>query len=271
MVTEFRKAQKHELPALTSLWQQCFGDEEEEIRLFWSELFDHISVYAAWKQKQPAAMLCALPIQLVDEAGECFPAAYLYAVCTSPQYRRQGLCRKLMSHAEEALKKEGFVFSCLVPAEKELFPFYAALGYKTAFFHRSYTTSAQKSQTKITKLTAEAYQNLRQMQLYGAFSDYPLSLLRWQQSLGDKTGGGLFRIETAQGVFCAAAQRQNDTLHIKELLPDCPEAAAALGAHLNCNTIHVRTQGQDCPFGMAKSLTKEQISQFSYFGLAFDG
>lgn len=270
-MTEFRRAEKKDLPALTALWQQCFGDKEAEIRLFWSELFDKISVYAAWMQKQPVAMLCALPLQLVDEGGESFSAAYVYAVCTSPQHRRQGLCRKLMSRAEEAMKKEGFVFSCLVPAEKELFSFYEALGYQTAFFHRSYTISPQKGIAKITRINEDAYQNLRQMQLYGAFADYPLFLLRWQQMLGEKTGGGLFRMETEEGVFCAAAQKQDGTLHIKELLPDCPEAAAALGAQLKCDAAHVRTEGQDCPFGMAKALAEKQIPQFSYLGLAFDG
>ena len=267
---EFRKVQKKELPKLSALWQLCFGDSTEEVNLFWETLFDEISVFAAWEQAQPVAMLCALPVSLVDEVGEALPAAYFYAVCTHPDYRRQGLCAKLMAYSEETLKKEGISLFCLVPAEKELFPLYEKMGYRNALYHRAYDIPAQKGKGKITKTNAESYQNLRQMQLYGSFADYSLPLLSWQQRLSEKSGAGLYRIELPEGIFCAVAEKHGTTLHIKELLPDCPEAAALLASHLGAQSARVRTEGENTAFGMAKALCGENIPEFSYFALAFD-
>lgn len=265
-MARFAQAQKSDLPALTALWQTCFGDKAADIDVFWRTLWQHIRVFAAFEGSTPVSMLCVLPTSLVDEAGESCPAAYLYAVCTAPQRRRQGLCAALLAYAEKALQKEGCRFAALVPSNKELFGFYQKLGYQTAFFHREYTVSAEKGTAKITKLDADGYRNLREMQLYGAFLSYPLPLLQWQASASP----GLFRIETAEAVCCCAAERSGERLICKELLPDCPEAAASLAAKLGCKDALVRTCGEEAPFGMVKPLGDIRAPTAAYLGLAFD-
>ena len=266
MTARFAQAQKSDLPALTALWQTCFGDEKKQIEAFWRALWPHIRVFAAYEGKTPCAMLCALPTTLVDEAGESFPAAYLYAVCTAPERRGRGLCAGLLACAEGSLKKDGIRFSALVPSSADLFGFYQKFGYKTAFFNRSYSVPAEKGKAKITKLDADGYRNLRQMQLYGAFLSYPLPLLQWQADAGE----GLFRIETDELVCCAAAEISGGRLICKELLPDCPEAASRLAAHLGCKNALVRTDGSETPFGMVKALGSFPAPQEAYLGLAFD-
>ncbi|MGN1307935.1 MAG: GNAT family N-acetyltransferase [Faecousia sp.] len=265
-MARFALAQKADRPALTALWQTCFGDEKAQIDAFWRALWQHIRVFAAFEGNAPVSMLCALPTSLVDEAGESCPAAYLYAVCTAPQRRRQGLCAALLAYAEKALQKEGCRFAALVPSNKELFGFYQKLGYQTAFFHREYTVSAGKRTAKITKLDADGYRNLREMQLYGAFLSYPLPLLQWQASASP----GLYRIETAEAVCCCAAEQSGELLICKELLPDCPEAAASLAAKLGCKDALVRTCGEEAPFGMVKPLSDLPAPTEAYLGLAFD-
>lgn len=265
-MARFAQAQKADLPALTALWQTCFGDEKAQIDGFWCALWQHIRVFAAYEGNAPVSMLCALPASLVDEAGESFPAAYLYAVCTAPQHRKQGLCAALLTYAEKALQKEGCRFAALVPSSEELFGFYQKLGYQTAFFHREYAVPAEKGTVKITKLDADGYRNLREMQLYGAFLSYPLPLLQWQASASP----GLFRIETPDIVCCCAAEGSGERLICKELLPDCPQAAAYLAAKLGCKDALVRTCGKETPFGMVKPLRDIPAPTVAYLGLAFD-
>ena len=65
-MSQFAQAQKCDLPALTALWQTCFGDETAQIKAFWRALWPHIRVFAAYDGKAPSAMLCALPAALVD-------------------------------------------------------------------------------------------------------------------------------------------------------------------------------------------------------------
>ena len=85
------RAARRDLPALTRLWQACFGDTEAEVRAFWQALFDCTPVYLRRAPDgSPAAMLCALPAELVGDDGDAVPAAYLYAVCTAPALRGRG-------------------------------------------------------------------------------------------------------------------------------------------------------------------------------------
>ena len=265
-MTAYKQLTPAEYSGLNGLWQQCFGDTAQEVAVFWCAVDGHVRVFAALDGEKAVSMLCALPVTLVDEAGDTLPAAYLYAICTAPERRGRGICAGLMAYAEDCLKKDGVRFSTLVPSGAELFGFYQKLGYKTAFFNRSYFVPAERGHAKITKLNAAGYRNLRQMQLYGAFLSYPLPLLQWQAD----AGAGLFRVETDEAVCCAAAELSDGRLICKELLPDCPEAAARLAAHLGCRDALVRTDGGETPFGMVKPLGDVAAPQVAYLGLAFD-
>ena len=132
------RAARRDLPALTRLWQACFGDPEAEVRAFWQALFDCTPVYLRRAPDgSPAAMLCALPAELVGDDGDAVPAAYLYAVCTAPALRGRGHCRLLLQEAEQDLAKQGIRAAVLVPAEESLFGFYTRFGYRTVFTCRT--------------------------------------------------------------------------------------------------------------------------------------
>ena len=59
-------------------------------------------------------------------------------------------------------------------------------------------------------------------------------------------------------------------LLVRELLPDCPAAAAALADKLGCREASFRTAGGTQPFGMAKSLDGTPLPQRAYLGPAFE-
>lgn len=262
-MTTFRPAVEADYPALTRLWQACFADTPDFVDAFWKAVSP--AVYAGFFSGEPVCMLCVLDTELVDEAGAHHRTAYLYAVCTHPAFRQQGLCRALLRHVLDALRAQGYAFAALMPSQASLFGFYGALGFRTAFCHRRYELPAAAAKLKITPLDAEGYHGLRQLQLYGDFLSYSLPLLRWQ-----KQCGALLRVETEDCVCCAAAEKRDDTLHLQELLPDCPEAAASLAAHFGCRRAIVHTQGGDTPYGMAVSLSGLPLPDCAYLGLAFD-
>lgn len=257
---KLRRAQSPDLPSLTALWTTCFGDREEDVWEFW-KIFDKISVFTALEDA-PIAMACALPVTLFDGEGEGHTAAYLYAVCTEPQHRRQGVCSALLTFAEQELKKDGVEICALVPSDGTLFGFYEKLGYRTAFRQRRYSVESARADVKIRRISPAEYENLRQFSLYCDFISYPAPLLELLSSC--------YRIETKDRIFCAAAEPRGETLRIAELLPDDAEAAAALAAHLGFQTAEVRTLGSELPFGMAKSLSDCPCPENAYLGLAFD-
>ena len=253
---------------LTALWRSCFPDSEAAIEIFWRKTEGHLLAFAALDGKTPVSMLCALPTMLINDCGEALRAAYLYAVCTAPAYRRQGLCAALLAYAEKELRD--FDAFMLVPDGEAMFRYYEKHGYRTAFYHNSYTLAPRRSDVKITKIGADAYCNLRELQLYGSFVSYDAPLLELQKCASEASGAGLYRLETADAVCCAAAEKRGDSLLFKELLPDCPEAAAALADKLGCQRAVVRTAGDAIPFGMVKPLHGAALPETAYLGFAFD-
>ena len=266
----YEDARSADLPALTSLWQTCFGDSKESIQEFWSCLFPHIRVCVAREGKKICAMCCILPVSLVDDCGETYQAAYLYALGTAPAMRKRGLGSSLLEYANKSLRREGIPFSLLVPSEPSLFTFYEKLGYRTAFYQKEDTIPAGERQAQVTPMNADSYSNLRQLMLYGSFVSYSTELLNYQMQLGKGSKAGLFRIELDHCLCCAAAEKRGDTLLIKELLPSEPEAAAALAHQLGCQQAVMRSEGTDHPFGMIKALGEVPPPENAYLGLAFD-
>lgn len=263
---EFGKINQPE--TLTPLWLSCFPDSEAAVETFWRKTAGFALTFAALDGKTPVSMLCALPATLVDDCGEALRAAYLYAVCTAPAYRRQGLCAALLSYAEKELRE--FDALMLVPDGEAMFRYYEKRGYRTAFYHSSFELAPQQSDAKIARVGADTYRNLRELQLYGSFVSYDAPLLELQKCAGEASGAGLYRLETSDTVCCAAAEKRGDTLLFKELLPYCPEAAAALTERLGCEKAVVRTVGEDVPFGMVKPTHGAALPEKSYLGFAFD-
>lgn len=269
-MTDCLQATAADLPELTALWHDCFDDEPEQISAFWRTLFAKIQVYALRRDGQLAAMVCALPTVFLSEDGGESPTAYLYAACTAPRWRGKGLFRTLTAFAEEALRQGGVAYTALVPANAPLFAFYEKLGYAAICRHNTETLPAAASALRVSRLDAQGYRNLRQLQLYGDFLDYGTAFLTWQALSCEHSGAGLFRLETQELVCCAAAVRRGDTLLCQELLPNCPAAATALAAQLGCKQVCVRTVGKDAIFGMMKALSGQTLPKNAYLGLAFD-
>ena len=267
----FVRADRSHLPQLTALWQAAFGDKKEVVEQFWKTCFDHIQVFCLLEGNALRAMACALPLSYIDPDGEIHRCPYFYAVATGEKYRGKGLCRSLMLQAEEALKQQGAALCCLVPQTEDLFRFYEKLGYQTAFSHEVLHISAKKqNQIKLRRIDAAAYENLRQMQLYGDFISYPELLLQLQKQAGEQTGAGLYRLESPENVAVAAAEKWGETLLIKEMLPLDEALAAHLAAALGCKEAVVRTMGEVKAFAMAKSLNGIPLPEKGYLGLAFD-
>ena len=124
-----QKTHEGDIPALSRLWKQAFGDTDEEITRFFREAYPHASGFAARDGETLVGMCFALPQQL--SCGDTvLSAAYLYAVATDEDYRGQGLCRALLAFAEKELKKRGTEAVLLVPADEGLAAMYERLGYR---------------------------------------------------------------------------------------------------------------------------------------------
>lgn len=259
------RAARADLPQLTRLWQTCFHDSEAEVQAFWKCFGDKIGIFCARDGKKVTAMLCALPVQLIDDAGDSHEAAYLYAVATDPAYRGRGLCGEILACAERALRAQGVEYAILVPAEPGLFALYERYGYKTAFFRGRGEISGAACAGKVEEIDADTYFSLRELLLVDSFVSCGPDYLTYQA-----TTDRLMRIETAGQMHCAVCAQDGSELTVKELLPYTPEAAALLLKHFGCKCGRCLTPQGTLPYGMCKALSGAPLPQNCYLGLVLD-
>lgn len=251
-----RWAKPGELAALQALWLRVFGDGDALTGRFFSAFPPqrHTRVIAA--DGQIAAMASWIPVEL--RTGEdCIPGAYVYAVATAPERRGRGLARTLMGELEREL--EDVSFAALCPAEPSLYDFYGALGYETAFYHRTRQASPGERRIALTQIDVAGYGALRERYLSGPHCVWTQAALSYLQA----TGTRFYRFSDG----CAAVARLPDgQLKISELLgPDASsDLCRALGA------AEVSAPGMERAQGMLKWLISGKKTRPAYLGFAFD-
>ena len=116
---------QEEIPQLRQLWRQAFGDTDAFLDIFFSTAFAFDRCRCVVADGEVAAALYWFSCQADGQ-----PLAYIYAVATSPKFRGQGLCRKLMADARAHLKGQGYAGTLLVPGDSGLREMYRAMGYE---------------------------------------------------------------------------------------------------------------------------------------------
>lgn len=95
------------------LWQQAFGDSEEDIRFFINNCRNK-SVLTFFDNEELRAMLF-----LVDAKVNALNYKYIYAACTLKNFRSRGYMSKLLDYASKQYEN-----ILLIPADNELVKYY---------------------------------------------------------------------------------------------------------------------------------------------------
>jgi len=141
---------------ISHIWQTCFGDGEDYVRLFWDHCFPLCRGLAYEWDGRLAAMAFLLPGALALR-GESHPAAYVYAVATLPEYRGRGIAAALTRRAADFVREEGGAALCLLPASESLYAYYAKLGFVTGFMKQNQTPEAKGNSQEFDPDLAAAY------------------------------------------------------------------------------------------------------------------
>lgn len=124
-----RKALPCDTDGMVHIWRNCFGDDEDTVRLFLNSGFDS---YVAVSNESTVAMLHFMKVE-ISLKNDIKNGVYLYAAATLPEYRNRGIMSKLIEFAEQDALSNDIKFVCLTPSNEELFTFYKGLGYKDFF------------------------------------------------------------------------------------------------------------------------------------------
>ncbi|MBQ8683345.1 MAG: GNAT family N-acetyltransferase [Clostridia bacterium] len=169
---------------MQALWKICFPEDDEG---FICRFFENIPVNTGFVacKGDVLAMLFLLPAQvLFTEAA--IPVRYLYAGCTHPEHRRQGLYPALMTFAAEQAASEGAKAIYLHPADDSLADYYRRLGYRDGI--GSWQCSGEAA-SSFTEVTPEEYVTGRQAYFPGNMPvwrlDTPYERLFLQEMVAD--------------------------------------------------------------------------------------
>ena len=237
-----------ETSALRTLWTTCFDNEDGWIDSFFATAFDPNHVRTLNRQGRLAAALCWM-----DVSCQGRKLAYLYAIATAPDFRRQGLCRELMGLTHEKLSEQGYAGTILVPADAGLRRMYGEIDYVNFGGIREITARAG-SPCSMRRLSPEEYAAARR---------------------GCLPRGGVVQEHGAIAYLAAGAElyagedfllAMSGNLGL-ELLGNSEAAPGILGA-LGLTDGRFRILGEE-PFAMYRSMTKDEWTP-GYFGLAFE-
>lgn len=257
-----RRTNSDDLLQLKSLWALGFGDTQEEIDAFFSLAYPDALGFCAQEDGQLLAACYAMPQRIVCADGER-QAAYVYAVTTHPDFRRRGICAKLLGHAEKELRKRYFDCMLLVPADEPLRRYYEALGFHSQCGTANMTFRAPEGRGVCRESSPQAYAGMRETLLGDVpHVQYSLTELRYQQSMS-----GLYQLELGMRMGCASAHVEGDALLVEEILPDST-LLPALVKKLPAAVCRVRMAGGTEPFAMCKWLSDRAQPDDLY--LAFD-
>ena len=114
--------------AIIHIWEQCFGDSEEYIRMYLENRFTTENMMVIHADGRPVSMASFLPAEIILN-GKREEARYVYAVATLPAYRGRGYASEMIKHGIQKYKEP----LILQPADEGLKRFYQTMGFWDAF------------------------------------------------------------------------------------------------------------------------------------------
>ena len=139
------------IPALSRIWEICFGDSPEYIRFFMERRFPTSQSFVWLEQGEPVGVVYLLPSLL--QGKQSF---YSYAGGVLPEYRNRGIFREIFHFLIEFCKFEGATLT-VVPAPG-LTNYYREMGYQPVFSYRKLAFKPKNAGRSIELREAEAEQ-----------------------------------------------------------------------------------------------------------------
>lgn len=148
---------------LKILWQTAFDDTKESLDYFFENSVSPDRALAVFEDNKPVCALYMLESEILND-NKIYSAYYIYAVCTHPEYRSQGLMKMLFKKLIKITKERNVDYLFLVPEEEHLFKIYEKLGFENGFFY-SQKTLFKKDFSDVKKfvtrnLTYEDYREI---------------------------------------------------------------------------------------------------------------
>lgn len=265
-------ARPEQAPALKAIWLRAFPeDTAEDVDAFFDALFRPEDCLVYLEEGRPVSMTFALPA-VFRARGESFPAQYIYAASTLPEWRGRGIFGRLLEFTCAEGARRGMAASFLRPGEKSLFDYYRRFDYRPFFTHSVVRMPGRAGNGgRMKPLPPEKYAAARSR----ALADRPF----WLEWSADQAAYAVRNAQAAGGralqgpVGCALCYPDGDTLRVEELLCSPEEEPLFYSAFsaFGCSNWEIRRPGEGEAFGMWRPLSPEGERLFSHGAAPYMG
>lgn len=240
---EINEYSPDDVPSLTTLWREVFGDEASVIESFFEllpSMGTGLTAKSGGELLGAAYVLCS---ELWCEDNSRKKLGYIYAVAVEEPARSNGIGAELVRACKRWCWENGIELIATLPAEPSLYAWYFRRAGFSAVGGCTYdTVFASDEPCEITQLNADDYGFRRAEILNGKnYVNLYFGWLMFEQKLLTTYGGGYF----ASGDGIACGYLDGDTLMIKEALSDSPEFIPALCGKLGAKKAIVRRSRSD--------------------------
>ena len=223
-----------DVPALSLLWREVFGDPLTFTASFFALLPDMGSCVVA---EEDGKILGAASVingfELVTRKKQRPIVGYLYAVMVRESERGRGIGKALVHESAELAKRRESTLLCTLPADRPLYGWYRKLlGFECVLHRRRFETGCAPLEP-VMELSSTEYLLWRDSLLKGKSYLRPSNpTMEFERRFCKCFGGGLY----ACGSGICAATVEDGVCVIKELISavpaDCAAIAASVGASL---------------------------------------
>jgi len=238
-----REYRPEDIPSLTHLWSDSFGDPESFVAEFLSILLPaNGSCFVAEYSGRIISAAYILTGAFVETAGSGIPAAYLYSVATDKAYRGLGVGKAVCRACVDYARGTGCRVISTLPASDSLYSWYSEAIGVTETLSTHTERVKPEDLTAVRSVSPEEYYALRCSFLEGEeHLSVPLGWIKLLDLLCRSFGGGLFASRCG---ICACSRDESGSCVVTELLPaDALSLAASAAAGLGCNDAICRIPG----------------------------
>ena len=259
-------------PQGAALWSLVFGDEEALVLEFF-RIFAHTPHFGICAEQNgtiAAAAYCPQGTDYVTADSTVEKGAYLYAVATHPDHRKQGLAAKLCQLLKEQVFNAGCTYLFTKPSEESLYPWYEekigavpTMGIQPAAFARRTPVSLSVSPLSTADYMAQRAKALQDLPHVRHNENWT----QWAHLLHQAYGGDF----CAVGDFIADYFSDGSTLQINELLPhptmeEAEQVAQALMHHTNTIRCTCTLYGEE---HYVSAVTQDAALPTGWFGVCY--
>ena len=234
----YREYRPADVPALSLLWREVFGDPLSFTASFFALLPDMGSFVVA---EEGGVLLGGAGIlngfELVTRKKRRPVVAYLYAVMVRESARGRGIGKQLCREAAALARRRESEILTTLPSDRPLYGWYRKLLGLECVLHRRRFETGCAPREAVMEMTSTEYLLWRDNLLKGrAYLRPSPPTMEFERRFCQSLGGGLYACSSG---ICAA-YLEGETCIIKELITNTPEdaalIAASVGAHLGAKT-----------------------------------